>query len=280
MTLDSHQHFWHFDPIRDSWIDDSMKAIQKDFLPKDLKQELDKKGIEGCVAVQADQSDGETQFLLRLAKENPWIKGVVGWVDLGSPDLERKLEGYLEEKKLVGFRKILQVLPPTAMEDDSFLDGIGLLSKFGFTYDILIFPHHLENAFQFAKKFPKMKFVVDHLAKPDIRSGEFDYWSKGIQKMSTLPNVFCKVSGMVTEADWKKWKNDDFRPYLNHITECFGTERLMYGSDWPVCLLAGSYARVYDLAFDFYKDFSSHEKGKIFGNNACSFYSINDTTIN
>jgi len=280
MTLDSHQHFWKFDPIRDSWIDDSMKAIQKDFLPKDLKQELDKKGIEGCIAVQADQSDAETQFLLRLAKENPWINGVVGWVDLSSQDLERKLEGYLEEKKLVGFRKILQSMPPSGLEDDSFLKGIGLLSKFGFTYDILIFPGHLENAFQLAKQFPEMNFVVDHLAKPDIRSGEFDYWSKGIQKMSTLPNVFCKVSGMVTEADWKKWKNDDFRPYLNHITECFGTERLMYGSDWPVCLLAGSYSQVYDLAFEFYKDFSPEEKENIFGNNACSFYKIKDALRN
>ncbi|RPA67856.1 amidohydrolase [Cyclobacteriaceae bacterium YHN15] len=276
MTLDSHQHFWQFDPIRDSWINESMKVIQKDFLPMDLKPELDVKGIQGCIAVQADQSDQETAFLLRLAKENPWIKGVVGWVDLASVLLEEKLEAYQAEKKLVGFRKILQSLPPSSMEESAFLNGIGLLSKYGFTYDILIFPHHLENAFKFVKKFPDMRFVVDHLAKPNIRSSEFDFWSKGIHKLASLPNVFCKVSGMVTEADWKNWKNDDFKPYLSHITDCFGTERLMYGSDWPVCLLAGSYAQVYDLTFEFYKGFSHEEKDGIFGENACRFYGIND----
>jgi L-fuconolactonase len=276
MTLDSHQHFWQFDPIRDSWINESMKIIQKDFLPMDLKPELDMKGIQGCIAVQADQSDQETAFLLRLAKENPWIKGVVGWVDLASVLLEEKLEAYQAEKKLVGFRKILQSLPPSSMEESAFLNGIGLLSKYGFTYDILIFPHHLENAFTFVKKFPDMRFVVDHLAKPDIRSGEFDFWSKGIHKLASLPNVFCKVSGMVTEADWKNWKNDDFIPYLSHITDCFGTERLMYGSDWPVCLLAGSYAQVYDLTFELFMGFSQEEKNSIFGENASRFYGIND----
>jgi L-fuconolactonase len=276
MTLDSHQHFWQFDPIRDSWINESMKIIQKDFLPMDLKPELDMKGIQGCIAVQADQSDQETAFLLRLAKENPWIKGVVGWVDLASVLLEEKLEAYQAEKKLVGFRKILQSLPPSSMEESAFLNGIGLLSKYGFTYDILIFPHHLENAFTFVKKFPDMRFVVDHLAKPDIRSGEFDFWSKGIHKLASLPNVFCKVSGMVTEADWKNWKNDDFIPYLSHITDCFGTERLMYGSDWPVCLLAGRYAQVYDLTFEFFMGFSQEEKNSIFGENASRFYGIND----
>lgn len=276
MTLDSHQHFWLFDPVRDAWIDDGMKAIQKDFLPMDLKKELEKKEIQGSIAVQADQSEIETSFLLQLARENSWIKGVVGWVDLASTHLEQRLEAFQEEKKLVGFRKILQSLPPSSMEESAFLKGIGLLSKYGFTYDILIFPHHLENAFEFVKKFPDMRFVVDHLAKPDIRSGEFDFWSRGIHKLALLPNVFCKVSGMVTEADWKKWNNNDFKPYLSHITDCFGTERLMYGSDWPVCLLAGSYAQVYDLTFEFYKDFSSGEKDGIFGKNACGFYGIND----
>ena len=276
MTLDSHQHFWLFDPVRDAWIDDGMKAIQKDFLPMDLKKELEKKEIQGSIAVQADQSEMETTFLLQLAGDNSWIKGVVGWVDLASTHLEQRLEAFQEEKKLVGFRKILQSLPPSSMEESAFMNGIGLLSKYGFTYDILIFPHHLENAFKLVKKFPDMHFVVDHLGKPDIRSGEFDFWSRGIHKLASLPNVFCKVSGMVTEADWKKWDNNDFKPYLSHITECFGTERLMYGSDWPVCLLAGSYAQVYDLTFEFYKGFSSGEKDGIFGKNACRFYGIND----
>lgn len=242
----------------------------------DLKPELDMKGIQGCIAVQADQSDHETAFLLRLANENPWIKGVVGWVDLASDQLAKKLEAYQTEKKLLGFRKILQSLPPSSMEESSFLKGIGLLSQYGFTYDILIFPNHLENAYRLVKNFPDMRFVLDHLAKPDIRSGEFDYWAKGIHKLASLPNIWCKVSGMVTEADWENWKNDDFKPYLSHITDCFGAKRLMYGSDWPVCLLAGNYAQVFDLAFEFYKDFSQEEKEGIFGKNACSFYGIND----
>ncbi|MFD2202910.1 amidohydrolase family protein [Shivajiella indica] len=274
MTLDSHQHFWNFDPVRDSWIDHTMKSIQRNFLPIDLKPELEKKGISGCIAVQADESINETQFLLSLANENPWIKGVVGWVDLHSPYLEHQLEKLKQEKKLVGFRKILQSLPPTAMEDSAFLNGIGLLSKYGFTYDILIYPKHLEAAFLFAKKFPDQKFVVDHLAKPDIKSGEYEFWSKGIQKLSDLPNVWCKVSGMVTEADWNNWKSHDFTPYLEHADHCFGTERLMYGSDWPVCLLAGTYSQVFDLAFEHYQSFSLHEKERIFGKNAQKFYGL------
>lgn len=274
MTIDAHQHFWNYDQVRDAWIDDSMQVIQNDFLPKDLKPELDKKGINGCIAVQADQSEDETQFLLQLARENPWIKGVVGWVDLSSPNLEAQLESYLIEENLFGFRKILQSLPPSAMEEKAFLKGIGLLTKFGFTYDILIFPKQLEAAFQLARQFPNQAFVVDHMAKPDIKNQEFDFWAKGIQKLASLPNVYCKVSGMVTEADWGSWKKKDFIPYLDHITHYFGTERLIYGSDWPVCLLAGTYEKVYDLVYDYYNEFSETEKKAIFGMNACNFYGI------
>lgn len=274
MTIDAHQHFWNFDPVRDAWIDDNMRVIQKNFLPQDLKPELDKKGINGCIAVQADQSEDETQFLLNLAGENSWIKGVVGWVDFSSPNIEAQLEEYVGEPNLLGFRKILQALPPSALEDNAFSNGIGLLAKFGFTYDILIFPKHLDAAFQMVRKFPNVSFVVDHLAKPEIKNQEFDFWARGIQKLATLPNVYCKVSGMVTEADWRNWQKKDFTPYLNHITHCFGTERLMYGSDWPVCLVAGSYGQVYDLAFDYYKAFSDSEKEAIFGKNACKFYGI------
>ena len=274
MTLDSHQHFWKFDPVRDAWIDSSMKAIQRDFMPDDLKPELEKNGIDGCIAVQADQSENETQFLLDLAKENPWIKKVVGWVELKADDVESKLEQYQAEKKMAGFRVILQALEPEAMEDKGFLQGIGLLEKFGFTYDILIYPRHLEAAFKLVKKFPNQPFVIDHLAKPDIKNGEFEFWSKGISKLAKLPNVCCKVSGMVTEANWYHWKPSDFTRYLDFITENFGTNRLLYGSDWPVCLLAGTYGQVYDLATDYYNDFSSTEKAAIFGKNTAGFYGV------
>jgi len=274
LKLDSHQHFWKFDPVRDAWIDSSMKPIQRDFMPDDLKPELEKHGIEGCIAVQADQSEYETRFLLDLAKDYPWIKKVVGWVDLKADDIASKLEQYQSEKQMAGFRVILQSLEPEAMKDKGFLWGIGLLEKFGFTYDILIYPKHLSAAYNFAKKFPNQSFVVDHLAKPDIKSGEFESWSKGISNLAKLPNVYCKVSGMITEANWYHWKPSDFIPYLDFITRSFGTNRLMYGSDWPVCLLAGTYDQVYDLAADYYNGFSPSEKAAIFGLNATRFYGV------
>ncbi|RZS98129.1 amidohydrolase family protein [Cecembia calidifontis] len=275
MRIDAHQHFWNFDPVRDSWIDDSMKVIQRDFSPEDLLPELRSKRIDGCIAVQADQSPQETQYLLGLSHQHPYIKKVVGWVDLSAPDIESQLERYQAEKNLAGFRKILQALPPSAMEEEAFLQGISLLSKYHFTYDILIFPKHLPAALEFVKKFPNQAFIIDHLAKPAIKSGEFEHWSKGIKELSEIPNLYCKVSGMVTEADWKKWKKEDFIPYLDHITDCFGTERLVYGSDWPVCLVAASYAQVFDLAWEYFQPFSEDEKAAIFGDNACEFYGIN-----
>lgn len=274
MTIDSHQHFWKFDPVRDAWIDSAMKTIQRDFMPLDLKPELDKTGFDGCIAVQADQSDQETQFLLTLAKEYPWIEKVVGWVDLNSLKIESKLESHMSEPKLAGFRMILQALGPEAMDDPKFLYGISLLEKFGFTFDILIYPKHLKAAYNLVKKFPNQHFVIDHLAKPNIKGGEFEFWSKGISKISELPNIWCKVSGMVTEADWNYWKTEDFKLYLDHITDSFGIKKLMFGSDWPVCLLAGTYTAVFDLAYHYYKSFSQVEQQAVFGSNACEFYGI------
>lgn len=274
MKIDAHQHFWKFDPKRDAWIDSSMRAIQRDFMPEDLKPELEKVGIDGCIAVQADQSEKETKFLLEIANTNPWVKKVVGWVDFNSEDIESRLEVYQNEKKLAGFRVILQALPPEAMEEKNFLKGIGLLDKFGFTYDILIFPKHLEKAYHFIKKFPNQPFVIDHFAKPDIKNGEIEFWSKGMKAMASLPNVSCKVSGMVTEANWYHWKKEQFYPYLDFITENFGTNRLMYGSDWPVCLLAATYQEVYGIPSFFLKNFSPNEKAAIFGENAAGFYKI------
>lgn len=276
MRIDAHQHFWKFDPIRDAWINDGMQVIRKDFLPQDLKPELDKKQIDGCIAVQADQSPHETRYLLELAEQNPWIKKVVGWVDLNAEDIDAQLELYASEKKLAGFRKILQTLPPEAMDDPKFLRGIGKLSKYGFTYDVLIYPEHLEKAYEMIVRFPDQPFIIDHLAKPNIKNGEFEKWSEGIQKIAELEQVYCKVSGMVTEADWKNWKQADFIPCLDTVTEVFGTKRLVYGSDWPVCLLAGSYTEVFDLVYNYYSEFPHSEQVGIFGANAQRFYGIGE----
>jgi L-fuconolactonase len=274
LKIDSHQHFWKYDPTRHAWIEESMSKIRRDFLPEDLWPELQAQGISGCVAVQADETENETRFLLDLANRFDWIKKVVGWVDLKSADIESQLERYQGEPKLAGFRAILQSLEPEAMEDKAFLNGIRYLERLGFTYDVLIFPKHLEKAYELCRKFPNQPFVLDHLAKPDIKAGEFAHWSKWMAKMAELPNLCCKVSGMVTEADWNNWKPADFKPYLDFVTENFGTDRLLYGSDWPVCLVAGTYAEVFDLADCYFQNFSENEKKVIFGKNAMRFYGI------
>ncbi|MDO9553545.1 amidohydrolase [Rhodonellum sp.] len=274
MKIDAHQHFWKYDPIRDAWIDDKMNAIQRDFMPEDLQPELENNGLAGCIAVQATESKAETRFLLDLAERHTWVKKVVGWIDLRSRKIEIELEAYSPEVKLAGFRKILQSLPPEEMEDRALLKGIGHLEKYGYTYDILIYPKHLEAVYHLVKKFPNQAFVLDHMAKPDIKNGEFKIWNKGIKQLASLPNVSCKVSGMVTEADWENWQKEDFKPYLDAVAESFGVERMMYGSDWPVCLLAGSYTQVHDLAMDYFQKFSPAEQQMVFGENACRFYGV------
>lgn len=274
MKIDSHQHFWKYDPARHAWIDESMSKIRRDFMPEEFWHELQARGISGCVAVQADETENETRFLLELANRFDWIKKVVGWVDLKAPDIEFQLERYQVETKLAGFRAILQSQEPEALEDKAFLKGISHLERFGFTYDVLIFPRHLEKAYELCRKFPNQLFVLDHLAKPNIKTGEFDHWGKWMAKMAELPNLCCKVSGMVTEADWNKWKPADFKPYLDFVTEHFGPDRLLYGSDWPVCLVTGTYAEVFDLADSYFQNFTESEKKAIFAENTMRFYGI------
>ncbi len=275
MKIDSHQHFWNYDPVRDAWITDDMNVIQRDFLPHDLRPILAASGIDGCVAVQADQSEFETNFLLQLAGDNDWIKGVVGWVDLRAHDLDERLAHFSAEKKLKGFRHIVQAEP----QDDfllraDFCRGISILSKYSFTYDILVFHKQLPAALEFAKKFPYQPFVIDHLAKPDIKSGSLEGWKEYISAFKPLENVSCKLSGMVTEADWHHWKQDDFKRYMDAIVESFGTKRIMYGSDWPVCLLAASYPQVVEIAQRYFESFSADEQANFWGNNAEKFYNL------
>ncbi len=273
--IDSHQHFWIFDAVRDSWIDDSMPAIKRDFSPVDLLPVLQQYGIDGCVAVQASQTDDETHFLLEHAAENPFIKGVVGWVDLKADDLEAKLQAYQQHQMLKGFRHVLQSEPDTRyMLHPAFKKGIGALQKYGYTYDILIFPQHLPYAAQLVAEFPDQKFVVDHLAKPPIKAGEIEAWKKDIEALAQHPNVMCKVSGMLTEADWTNWKTEDFTPYLDVVFNAFGTNRVMFGSDWPVCLLAGGYDATMQIIQQYCTKLTDAQQHLFWGGNAISFYGL------
>jgi len=272
--IDSHQHFWKFDPVRDSWINEEMKIIQRDFLPADLAPVLHENKIDGCVSVQADQSEAETNFLLKLANENAFIKGVVGWVDLRSPDLKSRLEYFSQFAKLKGFRHIAQAEPVGFLQRPEVSKGIGALKEFNLTYDILIYPQHLNDAIWLVQQHPDQKFVVDHLAKPVIREKEFANWSNGMKRLAEHDNVYCKLSGMVTEARWNQWTNDDFKPYLEWVVQHFGINRIMYGSDWPVCLVAAAYQNQLGIIEEFIQSFSASEKHRIMGENAIQFYNL------
>ncbi|AWW32489.1 amidohydrolase [Echinicola strongylocentroti] len=274
MKIDAHQHFWQYNADKHAWIDDSMQVIQRDFLPADLKPLLDKEGIDGSVVVQADESFEENTFLLDLASQNPWIKKVVGWVDLSSENILMDLEKYAQEPNMTGFRMILQGQPPELMAAPSFRNGISHLQKFGFTYDILIFPHHLDEATDLVTQFPQQPFVIDHLAKPYIKDGKIDEWATKMNRLAKRENVFCKVSGMVTEADWSNWTKEGLKPYMDVVFEAFGTKRLMFGSDWPVAQVAADYPLNVTIVENYIHQLSQHEQADIMGNTAAGFYGI------
>jgi L-fuconolactonase len=273
--IDAHQHFWKYDPVKDAWITDQMAVLRNDYLPGDLGPTLLKNGFEGCVAVQADQSELENAFLLEHAEANTFVKGVVGWIDLQSENLGARLDFYKDFPKLKGFRHILQgEARRDLMLKPAFKRGIGLLGKRGFTYDILVFPDQLRFAKELVQEFPDQRFILDHLGKPYIKFKKTKEWKEDIRSLAALPNVWCKVSGMVTEADWQSWKPEDFIPYIDTVVEAFGTSRLMFGSDWPVCLVAGKYADVLGVAENYFASFSNDEQRKFFRQNAIDFYHL------
>lgn len=275
MTIDSHQHFWKYEPSRHSWINNEMAFIRKDFLPAELQKVYAKNNIDGCVSVQADQTLAETDFLLSLANENDFIKGVVGWIDLKSPRVDDQLEKYRNETKIKGFRHIVQGEPDhNFLLRPEFRRGITYLEKYGFTYDILVFPHQLGATLEFVKHFPHQKFVIDHLAKPYIKDGFFDGWAILMKEIAKHENVSCKMSGMITEADYHTWSPQQLRPYMNLVLEAFSPERIMYGSDWPVCLVAGSYEKMLAVVTDYISSLSLSEKKAIMGGNAVGFYNL------
>lgn len=274
--IDSHQHFWKFDPVRDSWIDEMMQNIQRDFLPEDLEPLLKENQFEGCVAVQASQSEEETHFLLDLASKNDFIKGVVGWIDLRNENIKERLQFFSHQKKLKGFRHVVQGEPDDFMNGEAFRNGIKALKSFDYTYDILIFHRQLPATISLVKDFPNQRFVIDHIAKPDIKSGDIDSWKKGIEEIAKYDNVWCKISGMVTEANWKNWKPEDLKPYLDVIFDNFSTDKLMYGSDWPVLNVASDYHEVVKTLEDYISKFSVEDQNKIWFENANAFYKLND----
>jgi L-fuconolactonase len=272
--IDSHQHFWRYDAGRDGWITDDMRAIRQDFLPASLEPLLASNGIAGCVAVQADQSLDETRFLLDLSRRHPFIKGVVGWVDLRSPRLEASLNEFCAEPAFRGVRHVAQAEADDFLERDDVLRGIGCLARFGLTYDILIVERQLPAALTLTARLPDQRFVVDHLAKPGIKDRVMEPWATAIRELARRPNVFCKVSGLVTEADWRHWRPGDLRPYLDVAFDAFGPDRLMWGSDWPVCLVAANYERVLGIIVEYASALSESERSALFGETAVRFYGL------
>lgn len=275
MVIDSHQHFWNYEPKKHEWIDESMKVIRKDFLPEDLEKVYKEHHVDGCVAVQADQTLEETNFLIQLSEDYDFIKGVVGWVDLRSYAIEEDLERYTHFKSVKGFRHVVQGEPdPNFVLRTDFTKGIFSLHRYNFTYDILVFPHQLGAVLELVRRFGNQKFVIDHIAKPYIKDGFIDGWALLIKEIAKQENVYCKISGMVTEADFDNWTPEQIHPYMDIVLEAFGTDRVMYGSDWPVCLVAGNYNKVKQLMTDFIADLSSDEQAKIMGLNAMKFYNL------
>lgn len=274
MRIDSHHHFWNYDPVKYAWIDENMKAIRNDYVPEVLEPVLKSANIEGCVSVQADQTEAETDFLLSFAEKNDFIKGVVGWVDLRAGNIEERLEYYSQHKFLKGVRHVVQEEPDDFMLGAEFQNGISHLHEYGLVYDILVFPTQLKASIALAEKFPDQPFVVDHIAKPYIKDKRIDRWAKEMKILAQNPNVQCKVSGMVTEADWTNWKEEDFTPYLDVVFEAFGADRVMYGSDWPVCLVASEYNRMMGIVENYISKYSEEDKAKIMGGNAMKFYSL------
>ncbi len=275
MKIDTHQHFWKYSKEEYPWIGEGMEVLAKDRLPADLHPLLKENGIDGTIAVQAHQVVEETESLLAMAEEYDFIRGVVGWVDLRSPKVEAQLERFKDRTKMVGVRHVVQDEPDekfVLMED--FMRGIGKLKAYGLVYEILIFPHQMSATIELAKRFPEQVFILDHIAKPNIKDEQMSPWESDIKKLGSFENVSCKISGMVTEADWHNWSAEDFSPYMEVVLEAFGVKRLTIGSDWPVCTVAGEYGSVVSIAADFIAQLSDNEQKSIWEENPGRIYGL------
>jgi len=279
VRVDSHQHFWRYEPAQHVWMTDGMDVLRRDYLPAELEPLLRAAGFDGTIAVQARQSVEETEWLLQLADEHAFIRGVVGWVDLRSPRVGDELARCSRHPKLVGVRHLVHDEP-----DDDFMlrpdfrAGLARLREFDLTYDLLLFPKHLPRAVRLVEELPEQPFVLDHIAKPFIRDGVRSPWSGDLRRLAAFPNVFCKLSGMVTEARWGQWRPEDIHPYLDVVVEAFGLERLMIGSDWPVCTLAAAYTSTMDVVIDYVRQFPADAQDGILGGNAARFYGLDPAT--
>jgi len=273
--IDAHQHFWRYDPAEYAWIDETMAALRRDALPYDAAAEMARAGFDACVAVQARQTLDETRFLLALADAHPFIAGVVGWIDLQSRDARRQLEACADHPKLVGMRHVVQSEPDDRfMLRPAFLDGIAMLQDAGLAYDILVYSRQLPAAVELVDHFPSQRFVLDHLGKPDIRGGGFDAWRRDVRALAARPHVFAKLSGLITEADRARWTPETLRPYLDAAFDAFGAERLMIGSDWPVCTVAGDYLRTMRVVIDYVAGRPPVEQDAVLGANAQRFWNL------
>ena len=274
MTIDSHVHFWNFDAARDSWITEDMKILRQNYLPEHLLTLLKKNEIDACVAVQADQSEKDTIFLTNLSESNLFIKGVIGWVDLQEENINERLEYFSQFPVIKGWRHIVQAEPDEFLSGTKFKRGIRALSAFNYTYDVLVYHHQLKQALDFVSRFPEQKFVIDHCAKPDIRNKKISDWKMYLKEISMQPNVCCKISGLLTEAKWNEWTDADLYPYLDTVFEFFGTDRLLFGSDWPVLQLSGTYKQWKHLLDKYMERYPDEDRQKIFGLNAVKFYNL------
>lgn len=277
MKIDAHQHFWYYNPVEYSWIGENMALLKRDFLPADLKFQMEQAGFSGTLVVQARQTLEETRWLLSLAEENTFIKGVVGWVDLCSPSVKTRIDEFIKHTKFAGVRHVIHDEPDdNFMLRNEFLRGMEILQSYNLVYDLLLFPKHLPNAVKLVEKFPDQKFVLDHIGKPRIKEKLISPWKEDLARLAGYKNVSCKLSGMVTEADWQNWSPDDFIPYIDTVLGLFGSQRLMIGSDWPVCNVVADYATVMDLVTQSIQGLSEKEKSAILGENCIEIYQLRD----
>ncbi|WP_121612404.1 amidohydrolase family protein [Mesobacillus foraminis] len=275
MKLDAHQHFWVYNKSEYGWISEEMSELRRDYLPEDLNIVLKSIDFDGAVVVQARQHLDETQWLLELAKEYDFIKGVVGWVDLCSPNVIEQLKLFGDNPYLKGIRHVVHDEPDARfMLREDFQRGISALHDFGLTYDLLIYPRHLPCAIDLVKKFPEQPFVLDHIGKPDIKNKKFSPWKDDLLRLAAHDHVYVKLSGMVTEASWENWRKEDFKDYLDIVFQAFGPNRIMVGSDWPVCTVSNRYETVMGIVLDYVDSFAPEYKDQIFGENCARFYHI------
>ncbi len=277
LVIDAHHHFWRYDPAEYGWIEPTMAAIRRDFLPADLKRAASGAGVSVVVSVQARQTTQETAWLLELAHGDPFITAVVGWVPLASPTVEAELERFAGEPKLRGVRHVLQDEADEYMLQPAFERGLRAVGGLGLAYDILVLERQLPSAIALVDRHPDQVFVLDHVAKPRIRDGLLEPWRENMRELARRPNVHCKLSGIVTEADHRRWSAAQLRPYVETVIEAFTPERLMLGSDWPVCLLACDYGRWIDTARGLVGDLSPAEQAQILGGTARRAYRLDGT---